>query len=399
MNNFDFYPSTHFVFGDDADKKVGAVIAADGAKTVLIIHDGGQFLYDSGLLEQVKKDLEDNGVKWVEYGKVKPNPDVVHVREMIELSRQNEVNYVLAIGGGSAIDSGKSVCAGLAYDGDVWDLFSTMSKADPKRKPHEAVILTYPATGSESGFGTILSNDELKQKKGMRGGGNFMRPEYAFMNPNLTMSLPVKMTLCGVVDMYSHIAERYFTPAEYGLIDYMSEGAMRAIKYFGYVLKENPKDYKARSEIMYAGSVAHNDTLGVGRRKDMASHDIGHEISALYDTVHGITISVIMPHWMRYVYKEDTDRFVRYAEEVFQIPHFSNNPEDIALAGIDATQKFFEDMYMPTNFADAGIPVDNIEEIAKRAASQRGGKPIGSFKPLQYDDILAILKMAAGLAE
>jgi len=398
MNDFELCLSTQFIFGKDAEKKAGATLAAAGATKVLVLHDSGQFLYDSGLLSAVEKDLEDNGLNWVEFGKVKPNPDVSAVREAITLCRDEGVDYILAIGGGSVIDSGKSISAGLAYDGDVWDLFTTMKKADPARKVPEAVILTYPATGSESAFSVILDNAETKQKKGMRGGGNWLRPEYAFMNPDLSTTLPLKMSLCGVVDMYSHIVERYFCKTNYGLIDYMCEGAMKAIIRFGRAIKADPTDYEARSEIMYAGSVAHNDTLSPGRRKDMGSHDIGHEISGMYDTIHGITISVVMPHWMRHVYREDVDRFVRYAQEVFHIPHFSDNPEDIALAGIDATQAWFEEMLMPTSFQDAGIPTDRIEELAQKAANQRGGKPIGAFKPLYYDDILAILKAAAGMA-
>lgn len=397
MKDFDFCCYTHFVFGKDAEKKAGATLAAEGARVILVLHDSGQFLYDSGLLAAIEQDLTDNGLKWVEFGKVKPNPDVKAVREAIALCKENGVDYILSIGGGSVIDSGKSISAGLAYDGDVWDLYTKRTqKADPTRKVPHAVILTYPATGSESAFSAILDNEETKQKKGMSGGGNFLRPEYAFMNPDLTATLPIKMSLCGVVDMYSHICERYFDHNNFGLIDYMAEGAMKAIIHYGYVLKDDPTNYEARSEIMYAGSVAHNDTLGVGRRKDMGSHDIGHEISGMYDTVHGITISVVMPHWMRHVYKVDVERFARYAEEVFHVPH-SEDREAVALAGIDATQKFFEDMYMPTNFQDAGIPTDRIEELAKKAASQRGGKPIANFKPLVYDDILAILKAAAGM--
>ena len=397
MNDFELCISTQFIFGKDAEKKAGATLKAAGAGTVLVLHDSGQFLFDSGLLAAVKQDLEGNGMKWVEFGKVKPNPDVSAVREAIALCRAEGVDYILAIGGGSVIDSGKSISAGLAYDGDVWELFSTMNKADPAKKVPEAVILTYPATGSESAASVILDNAETGQKKGMRGGGNWLRPDYAFMNPALSATLPLKMSLCGVVDMFSHIVERYFCKTNYGLIDYMSEGAMRAIIHYGCVLKNDPSDYEARSEIMYAGSVAHNDTLSPGRRKDMGSHDIGHEISAMSDTIHGITISVVMPHWMRHVYREDVDRFVRYAQEVFHIPHFSANPEDIALAGIDATRKWFEDMLMPTSFQAAGIPTDRIEELAQKAASQRGGKPLGAFKPLYYDDILAILKAAAGM--
>jgi alcohol dehydrogenase YqhD (iron-dependent ADH family) len=395
MNDFEFCLSTHFVFGKDAEKKAGSILAKEGAHVVLVLHDSGQFLYDSGLLDQVKKNLEESGLKWVEFGNVKPNPEARHVREGLNLCRKEGVDYVLAIGGGSAIDTGKGICAGMSYDGDVWDLFVGTAKADPARKIPEAVILTYPASGSESGFGTVLGDDVTKQKKGMRGGGNFMRPNYVFMNPELSMTLPVKMTLCGVVDMYSHIVERYFSHMNFGLIDYMSEGAMRAIKHFGYVLRDDPKNHEARGEIMYAGSVAHNDTLGVGRRKDMASHDIGHELSALYDTVHGITISVIMPHWMRYVYKNDVARFARYATEVFQIQSDPAELEKTALAGIDATKVFFEDMLMPTNFKDAQIPTDDLEEIARRAISQHGGKPIGAFMPLGQTDVLSILKAAA----
>lgn len=254
LNDFDFCSYTHFVFGRDSECKAGEMIAKDGGHTVLIIHGPGKHVNANGMLDNVKSDIEANGMKWVEYSDVKPNPDVKNVREAIELCRKSGVDYVLSIGGGSVIDSGKAVCAGLAYDGDVWDLFSTMNKCDPSRKPNHAVILTSPASGSESGFGTMMGNEETKQKKGMRGGGNFMRVNICFMNPELTMSLPIKQTLCGVVDMYSHIVERYFSNVStYGIIDYMSEGAMKAIKHFGYVLLNDPSNYEARAEIMYAG--------------------------------------------------------------------------------------------------------------------------------------------------
>jgi len=397
MKNFEFCPSTSIHFGKDVEKKVGSTLAADGAHTVLIVHDSGRFLYDTGLLDNIKKDLETNGLKWIEYGSVKANPSISQAREAIEVCRKEGVDYVLCIGGGSPIDTGKAVCAGMGYDGDVWDLFSTSTaKVDRKRKTPQAVILTIPATGTEASFSTVMRDDETGSKFGMRGGGNFMRPQHAFMNPDLTLTLPLKMTMAGIVDMFSHIIERYFVPVNYGLIDYMGEGAMRAIKHFAYVIKEDPTNYEARSEIMFAGTVAQHNILGLGRGKDGSTHAIGHEISGLYETVHGITLTVIMPYWMEYVYKADVDRFAHYASEVFGIPHFSRNQEDIALAGVRATKKFYQDLQMPTSFKEAGIPTDQFEEIARRAIDTNGGKPIGAFRPLEYEDVLAILNAAKG---
>lgn len=395
LQDFEFCLSTHFIFGKDAEKRVGEMLAKAGATTVLLHHGSGKYLYDSGLLEHTIKCLEDAGLRVVELGGVKPNPVISLVREGIALCRKEKVDYVLSVGGGSSIDSGKAIALGVAYDGDAWDLFTTRVNINPKNKLPQAVILTYPASGSESGFGCMLSNDELKVKVGCKSGGNFMRPNYAFMNPELTYSLSPFLTACGVADMYSHIIERYFSPTNFGMIDYMSEGAMRCMIEYGKRVLENPYNYESRAEIMWAGSVAHNETLGVGRRKDMGTHDIGHEISAMYDTVHGVTISVLMPSWMRYVYKTDVNRFVRYAIEVFKVENDHENPEKVALEGIARTEEFFKLMGLPTSFSEAKIPTDQLEELAKRASLQKGGAPLGFFKPLFEADILAIFKAAA----
>ena len=391
--DFDYHLSTYFIFGKDAEKRVGTELVKDGAKTVLVHHDSGQFLYDSGLLDRVKKYLSDAGLRIVELGGVKPNPRVSLVREGIALCRKEKVDYLLAIGGGSTIDSAKAISVGINYDGDVWDFAEGKAKVDPSKKLPVAVVLTYPATGSESSTGCVISNEEIQIKSGIPGGA-CMRPTIAFMNPELTFTLPPYLTACGVVDMYAHVTERYFAPnTSPGVVDYLAEAVMRSLLDFGPKVLDKPKDYEARAEIMWIGTVAHNDTVGVGRMQDWASHGMGHELSALYDTAHGATLSIVLPAWMRYVYKADVDRFARYAREVYGVT--ADDPEKAAAMGIEKTEAFFKSLNMPVKFSDANIPTDRIEEMAKKAAAARGGDSIGSFMKLKEEDILKIYKDAA----
>ena len=392
LQNFEHCLYTNFIFGKDAEKRVGTELVNRGAKTVLVHHDSGQFLYDSGLLENIKKYLSDAGLHVVELGGVKPNPRVSLVREGITLCKRENVDYILAIGGGSTIDSAKAISIGVHYDGDVWDFFFKGVQPDPRTKLPVAAVLTYPATGSESSTGCVITNEDGYLKRSV--GGPFMRPIVTFMNPELTFSLPPYLTACGVVDMYAHVIERYFAPeTSVGVIDYMAEAVMRSLLEFGPKVLANPKDYQNRAEIMWIGTVAHNNTVGVGRIQDWASHGMGHELSALYDTAHGATLSIIIPAWMRYVYKSDVARFARYAREVFGVADDPSNQEKVALEGIDKTEAFFKSMNMPVRFSDAKIPTDRIEEMAKKAATARG-ETLGNFVKLTEADILAIYKAA-----
>ncbi len=391
MKDFDFCSYTRFLFGKDADEKLGTVLKENGAETVMLLHDPGKFLYESGLLDRIMGNMVRAGLKVVEMGDVKPNPIIGYVEECKEMALKKGVNYLVALGGGSVIDTAKAVSAGMGYDGDLWDLFEGgPGKADPARKLPVAVVLTNPATGSESGYGCMIDNPELQVKGALTGAGNWLRPEICFMNPELTYSMPPRLTGMGIVDMFSHAAERYFSNAELGsLMDYMTEGLLRYLVENGHLALDDPKDYEARGNIMWAGSVAHNDTLGIGRGKDMGTHAIAQVLRALYDTPHGVTIAIIMPSWMRQVYKRDVKRFARYAEKVFGIEN-NGNDEETALKGIEATEKWFQEMRCPVGFQEAGLPTDELEKIAEMA-----GPRAGRCYPVEGDEILAIVKDAA----
>lgn len=395
FQDFDFCSYTHFIFGKDAEKKVGKTLKDEGAKTVMLLHDPGQFLYESGLLHNVTANLLDAGLKVVEMGGVKPNPLVTYAEECIRVARQEGVDYLVSLGGGSVIDTGKAIAAGITYDGPLWDMCEGgPGKGDPSKRLRHAVILTNPATGSESGYGCMIDNAELQVKGALTGAGNWLRPDYCFMNPELSYSLPPRATGAGIVDMFSHAAERYFcNDPSFGLIDYMAEGLMRYLVENGRRVIDDPKDYEARGNIMYTGSVAHNDTVGVGRKKDMGTHDIAHVLSALYDTPHGVTISIIMPSWMRHVYKRDVERFARFGKEVFGVAE-SDDKQAMARAGIAAMEAWFEQMLCPTGFKGGNIPVEDVEKIAAKA-TKPDGKAVGRCYALYHDDILAIIRDAA----
>lgn len=390
LNNFRHHLYTDFVFGKDAEKSVGTELKRLGATKVLIMHDSGKFLYDTGLLDNVKGYLTAEGIEVVELGGVQPNPRLSLVRKGIELCRKEGVDFLLAIGGGSTIDTCKAVGLGYYYEGDVWDLSKDRSLA--KAMLPLAVILTYPATGSESSSGAIISNDDGEKKIKSGVGAPFARPTIAFENPELTYTLPRYLTACGVVDMYVHILERYFSPVDFGCMDYMAEGLLRSLLHFGPKVIEDPNNYENRAEIMWIGTIAHNDTVGVGRPQDWTTHGLGHEISALYDTAHGATLTIVGPAWMKYVYKDNLARFARYAREVYGI--VEEDDEKAALAGIEATKDFYKRMGMPVSFKDAGLPLDGIPHMAKQAAALKGGVQ-GCMKPIREEDNLAIYNMAA----
>lgn len=393
LQNFEICIGTKFVFGKDAQKKVGSELSAMGIRKVLIHHDNGKFLYDTGLLEDLKKDLKDHGIAFVELGGVLPNPRLTLVYEGIRLVRDESVDFVLAIGGGSVIDSSKAIALGALYDGDVWDFFE--GKAEPQKTLPVGTILTCPATGSESSQVVVVNNAE----KGLKilVSHPVIRPRIAFMNPELTYSLPPFLTACGVVDMFSHVCERYFAPDdEIGVIDCMSEGILKTLVDIGPKVLKDPKNYSYRAEIMWIGTIAHNNTVGIGRVQDWATHEIGNELSALYDTPHGATLSIIMGSWMRYVYKEKPARFARYAKEVFGVDWNGENTEEAAYEGILKTEEYFKSMNMPISFADFKVPTDRIEDMLDNIAFRGDDCSIGGIKHLNRDDCRKIYEMAKG---
>ena len=393
MNDFEYCLSTKFVFGKDAHKKAAKVLKGYGAENVLMVYYGDnnpKAIEDA--IKYIKEDFKDKGIKYTYLNGVKPNPVLSTVHKGIEIARENDIDFILAIGGGSVIDTAKAIGIGVGYDGDVWDFFIGRSKIE-KMLP-VGVVLTYPATGSESSWGSVITNTEGNHKIALD--DEHLRPTVAFMNPSLTLSLPKYLTACGVADMYAHVCERYFSDTnEISITDYMCEGVMRALIDIGSRLMDDLDDYKLRSEIMWAGSVAHNDTVGVGRVQDWACHKMGHEISAIYDTAHGATLSIMIPSWMRYVYNHNIERFYRYGKEVFKLsPDEFDNEEELVLHSIDLTQEFFKSMDLPTSFKDISITDENFDIMSKKASKTEMCDTIGHFMTLDTDDIKNIYKLA-----
>ena len=384
MNNFDFQMKTRIIFGRDTVNKLEEVVK-DRYKKVLL-HFGSDRIKRIGLYKEVVDILERAGIEVCELGGVEPNPKLSLVEEGVKICKEEDIDLILAIGGGSSIDSAKAIGIGAKYSGHVWDFFT--GEANPVETVPVGVVLTFPATGSEMSTGTVITKEEGLYKRGA--GGGMVRPEFAIMDPKLSLTLPDKQTFAGIMDILSHIFERYFTNTEdVDLIDYLSEGAMKSIIKNAYILKEDPKNYAARSEIMLSGSIAHNGLLGLGREDDWGSHDVAHEISAIYGTTHGITLSIIFPAWMKYVYKVNLDRFAQFAKEVFGVDE--KDKEEAALMGIEKFEEFLKDMDLPTRLSDIGIGEENFESMAEKA-TENG--PLGSFKKLGKEDVFNIYHMA-----
>lgn len=391
LTDFKICINTEFIFGRDAHQRVGEELKRAGVKRLLIHHDNGPFLYQDQLLERIKEELKAHDIEYAELGGVKPNPRLSLVYEGIELARKESVDFVLAIGGGSVIDSAKAIALGAVNEGDVWDFFRngrTVEKSLPV-----GVLLTYPATGSESSAVSVINNTQRNEK--LLVSSSLLRPAIAFMNPELTYSLPPFLTACGIVDMFSHTCERYFAPEdEIGVIDRMAEGILKTLVDIGPRVLKEPDNYSCRAEIMWIGTIAHNNTVGVGRIQDWSTHVIGNELSALYDTPHGATLSIIMGSWMRYVYQKKPERFARYAKEVFGVPWYGTNTLEAAAEGILRTEYYFKTLGMPTSFADYHIPKDQVEEMLNKIEFYGGDEPIGGLVRLNREDVRRIYQMA-----
>ncbi len=384
MENFIYQNQTKIIFGKDTENQIGEEIKNYSKK--ILLHYGKSSIKKSGLYDRVIESLKNSRVEYIELSGVVPNPRLSLVREGIKLCRENNIDFILAVGGGSVIDSAKAIALGVCYEGDVWDFFSKQIQIE-KALP-VGVILTIPAAGSESSRATVITNEEEGRKIGI--GNEILRPKFSILNPTLTITLPDFQTACGVVDMMTHVMERYFTNTKnVDFIDELSEATLRSIiKNCRKVLKK-PNNYEYRAEIMWAGAVAHNGFLGTGREEDWASHEIEHELSAFYDVAHGAGLAVIFPVWMKYVYKHDTKRFVQFAKNVFGIKEGTD--EQIALKGIESTKDFFKEIGLPTTLKELDIDDKNLEEMAKKCV---GEDSIGNFLKLNKDDVLKIYKLA-----
>lgn len=391
MFDFKYFTPTKVLFGKNTEDKVAELIQEFGGKKVLI-HYGGGSVIRSGLMQRVTDKLDAAGIKYVKLGGAVPNPHLSLVYEGIELCKKEGVDFLLAVGGGSAIDSAKAIGYGLMNDGDVWDFYDYKRQA--KASMPLGVILTLAATGSEMSDSSVITKEEGLVKRGYS--SDFGRPKFAILNPELTMTLPDYQTACGCTDIMMHTMERYFTNGgNMELTDSMAEALLRTVKENAKILARDPKNYDARAEVMWAGSLSHNGLTGCGNDGgDWMTHKLEHELGGLYDVAHGAGLAAIWGSWARYVYKNCLPRFKRYAINVMGVPA-TGTDEEIALKGIEAMEDFYREIKMPTNLRELGVNAtdDDLKLMAhKCAVGVKGGK--GSARFLKEEDMLEIYKMS-----
>lgn len=389
MKNFEFYSPTRVYFGQNEHERIGDILKHYGYKKVLL-HYGGGSIKKTGLYDVVTKRLEDSGISYVELGGVQPNPVLGLVKQGIALCRQESVELVLAVGGGSAIDSAKIIAVGAMNDCDPW-LFSS-HKAVPKAALPIGTILTLSATGSETSASAVITNEQLKLKRGYN--SDFHRPLFSILNPELTYTVSPYQTACGIVDIIMHTAERYMTQkGDVEITDRIAESLLKSTINAGKAAMQNPQDYHARASLMWAGSLSHNGLTGAGRDYFMISHQIEHEISGMFENVaHGAGLAVVFPAWMRYVYKVYLPRFCQYAVRVWNCEMDFEHPEKTALAGIEATEHFFRSLGMPLTLQELGIGEDSIEEMAIKCTND-GERKLPGLVDYKKEEIMDILKL------
>ena len=388
MKNFEFYSPTAIFFGKDMQQAAGYQIKKYGKK--ILLHYGSGHIKKTGLYQQIIDCLNDAQVNFIELAGVKPNPRLSLVKEGIALCRKEGVDAILAVGGGSVIDSAKAIAAGVCYHGDVWDF--CIGKAQIKDALPVGVVVTIPAAGSEASTGSVITNEEEKMKAPLT--SEILRPVFAIMNPELTYTLPAYQTACGASDIMAHVMERYFTQERnVELTDRLCEATLKTVINNAPIVLEKPKDYAARAEIMWAGTIAHNDLVGTGRVGDWTSHNIEHELSAINDVAHGAGLAITFPAWMKYVYKHDVQRFVQFAVRVWNVEQSFDNPEQTALAGIGRLEAFYKSIGLPTRLHEIDISEKHFDHIISNMDTLFGGS-LGEFVTLKNEDIDNILMLA-----
>ena len=351
MHNFSYYLPTRFVFGRGAEEQAGEMTRQAGG-THALIHYGGGSALRSGLIDKVEDSLQKAGVRYALLGGAQPNPLASKVYEGIRLIREEKIDFIIAVGGGSAMDSAKAMALGAVYEGDFWDFFC--GKAVPQAHLPVGTVLTIAASGSESSNSAVITKDETREKRGLNVELN--RPVYALMNPEWTYSLPPYQTACGATDIMAHVLERYFTNEPgVDLTDRLCEAVLSAVIAAAPKALKHPEDYDARAQLMWAGTIAHNETVGVGRVGDWASHKIEHELSARYGVAHGAGLAVVLPAWMRYQMRNDTRLLCQLAVRVWGCELDFEHPERTVQAGINATREYFESLGMPSTLGDLGL--------------------------------------------
>lgn len=387
MENFNFYSPTYFAFGKGKEAEVGTLVKRFNGTKVLL-HYGGGSIKTNGAYDSVVKSLNEAGIPFVELGGVRPNPRSGLVYEGIELCRKEGVDFILAVGGGSVIDSSKAIALGVPYEGDFWDFYET------DREVEEALpvgtVLTIAAAGSEGSGGSVITNEESLLK--WSAGGDAIRPKFSVLNPEYTCTLGAYQTACGMTDIMVHVMERYFTNTKHvETTDRVCEAILTSVIAEAPKVMENLQDYEARANIMWAGMIAHNNVAGVGREQDWATHDIEHELSAFYDCAHGAGLAVISPAWMKYVYKHDVLRFAQFAVRVWNCDMDFENPERTALEGIAKWENFLKSIGMPLSFAELGAKEEDIPMMVEHLG-KRGG--VGAFVRILDKEAEDIFRLA-----
>ena len=388
MENFEFCNPTRIIFGRGTEARVGAETARYSKKVLL--HYGSGSIKQTGLYDRITTSLKAAGVEWVELAGVKPNPRLSLVHEGVALCKQHKLGLILAVGGGSVIDSAKAIAMGAMIDGDVWDFY--LGKGEPVAALPIGTVLTLPAAGSEASTGTVITKEEGWLKRAVN--SELIYPRFSICNPELAMTLPPFQVACGAMDISAHLMERYFTNVQnVAFTDRLIEGTLKTIIRQAPLILKNPQDYDAWSEFMWAGTVAHNNLLNTGRIGDWASHDIEHEISGIYDVAHGAGLAVVFPAWMKHVLHQDLNRFVQWAVRVWNVEMDVFNPEKVALEGIARLEAFIRSLGIGTKLVDLGITDDRIEEMADKC-TDGDTRTVGNFVKLDRQGVRAVLRLA-----
>jgi hypothetical protein len=388
MKNFEFQNPTKIIFGQGAEEKVGGEVAAVSKN--ILLHFGGGSIKASGLYDRVTASLKQAGITWVELGGVKPNPRLDLVHEGVKLCKEHKLGFILAVGGGSVIDSAKAIAMGAVIEGDVWDFY--LGKGAPVAALPVGTVLTIPAAGSEASTGTVITNEDGWLKRAVN--SELIYPRFSILNPELAFSLPKFQVACGVTDIMAHLMERYFTNVTHvAFTDRLIEATLKTMISLAPQVMKNPQDYDAWSELMWAGTIAHNNLLDTGRVGDWASHDIEHEISGIYDVAHGAGLAVVFPAWMKHVMHHDLNRFVQWSVRVWNVEMDVFNPEAVARAGIEKMEAFSHSIGLGTRLVDLGIQDDRIDEMADKCT---GGntRTVGNFVKLDREAVREILLLA-----
>lgn len=390
MHDFEYYTPTRVFFGKSANEIIGKKLKEFGCSGILLIYGGGS-AEKMGLLSKIREQLREEGLNFTELGGIEANAKLTPVYKGIEICKANKLDMVLAVGGGSVIDTAKAVSIGAAGNIDPWD--AVMNKVIPTKRLPVAVVLTLAAAGSEMSESLVLTNEETHLKRSYN--GNINRPVLAFLNPENTYSVSKYQTGCGIVDTMMHTLERYFTvDRDYDLIDRISEALLVAVKNAGTAAISNPNDYEARATLMWASSLSHNDLTGSGKTKPFPAHKLCHDFSGLNDSIaHGAILSVLFPAWAKYVYKHDVRKFAQFAVRVFGIDMDFEKPEATALKGIEVLKAYFRSLDMPVTLGELGISRDDYDKVVN-LTTKNGTVPVKSYIPLTKEDILNIYKLA-----